>query len=251
MLSQNQVSGKVSKFDRAPLPTPVTMRVVFQKTGNLQYFSHLDLQRTWQRVLVRASIPMWYTLGFNPHAKITFGVPLPVGSEGMEEMVDLRIDREITPAEMKAQLNAELTSEMQVSEVYIPTTAFSDIAWATYEMTLSTVGDASENATAINGIFREGADPVSMTKRSKSGDKDIDILPLVHALKATADCHGLVHVRATLRAGNTENLNPEYIIKAIRERSGMLPEGTLAAWYRILRIGFHTAEGVETGKWFR
>ena len=96
MLSQNKMK-RVSKFDRQPLDSPVTMRVVFTKTGNLQYFSHLDLQRTWQRVLVRASIPMWYTLGFNPHAKIVFGVPLPVGSEGMEEMVDLRIDRAITP----------------------------------------------------------------------------------------------------------------------------------------------------------
>ncbi len=250
MLSQEQVK-RVSKFDRKPLPAPVTMRVVFSKTGNLQFFSHLDLQRTWQRILVRASIPMWYTLGFNPHAKITFGVPLPVGSEGLEEMVDLRIDREITPAEMKAQLNAELTPEMQVSEVYIPTTAFSDIAWATYEMTLSTVGDPSENAAAINAIFAEGAEPVVMSKRSKSGDKDIDILPLIHALKASADCHGEIHIRATLRAGNTENLNPEYIIKAIRERSDMLPENSLSAWYRILRLGFHTAEGVESKQWFR
>ena len=105
MLSQEKLN-RISKFDRPMLDAPITVRVVFQKTGNLQYFSHLDLQRTWQRVLVRASIPMWYTQGFNPHSKIVFGVPLPVGSEGMEEMVDLRIDREITPAEIKAQLNA-------------------------------------------------------------------------------------------------------------------------------------------------
>ncbi len=253
MLSQEQVSRKVSKFDRERAPEPFTVRVVFRKTGNLQYFSHLDLQRTWQRVLVRASIPMWYTQGFNPHSKIVFGVPLPVGSEGMEEMVDLRLDRVITCEEVKNQLNAELTSEMQVSEVYRPTTAFADIAWATYEITISTPGDASANAAAINALFAEGAEPIIMSKRSKSGDKDIDILPLIRTCKATADCTGLVHIRATLRAGNTENLNPEYIIKAIRERSDMLPEGgdLATVWYRILRIGFHTAAGVESGKWFR
>ncbi len=251
MLSHEKMNTRPSKFDRERLESPVTMRVIFQKTGNLQYFSHLDLQRTFQRVLVRASIPMWYTQGFNPHAKIVFGVPLPVGTEGMEEMVDLRIDRKMTPAEMKAQLNAELTNEMQVSEVYVPTTAFSDIAWATYEMTLSTVGDPQENAAAVNEIFAEDAPPIILSKRSKSGDKDIDILPLIDRLKATADCHGLVHIRATLRAGNTENLNPEYVIKAIRERSAMLPEENLSCWYRILRLGFHTAEGVSGGKWFR
>ncbi len=251
MLSRSQMTQRISKFDRPLLDTPVTMRVVFSKMGNLQYFSHLDLQRTWQRVLVRAAIPMWYTQGFNPHAKIVFGVPLPVGSEGMEEMVDLRIDREITPEEIKARLNAELTREMQVSEVYIPTTAFSDIAWATYEMTLSAHGDAVENVRKISGIFSDGAEPVILSKRSKSGDKDIDILPMIHALKVTADVHGLLHIRATLRAGNTENLNPEYIIRAIRDRYDLLPEGDLSAWYRILRLGFHSADGVRGGVWFR
>ena len=256
MLSQGKMiaaNRRISKFDREKLDTPITVRVIFQKTGNLQYFSHLDLQRTWQRVLVRASIPMWYTQGFNPHSKIVFGVPLPVGSEGMEEMVDLRIDRQITPAEIKAQLNAELTSEMQVSEVYIPTAPFSDIAWGVYQMTLKTPGSPTDVANAINAMFAPDAEPVVMTKRSKSGDKDVNILPMIHDLKATADCNGLIQIRATLRAGNTENLNPEYLIKAMRDKLGILPEDGAPGevWYRILRIGFHDEKGVETGKWFR
>lgn len=257
MLSQGKVNptrktSRISKFDRELLDAPITVRVVFQKTGNLQYFSHLDLQRTWQRVLVRASIPMWYTQGFNPHSKITFGVPLPVGSEGLEEMVDLRIDRQITPAEIKAQLNAELTSEMQVSEVYIPTTAFSDIAWGTYQMTVKTPGDPVNNAAAINRIFAPDAEPIIMTKRSKSGDKEVNILPMIHSVKAVA-ADGLIKIRATLRAGNTENLNPEYLIKAMRDQLGILPEdgSTEEVWYRILRIGFHDEKGVAVGKWFR
>lgn len=251
MLSQEKLN-RISKFDREKLDTPITVRVIFQKTGNLQYFSHLDLQRTWQRVLVRASIPMWYTQGFNPHSKIVFGVPLPVGSEGMEEMVDLRIDRRITCEEIKNQLNAELTSEMQVSEVYVPATAFSDIAWGTYQMTLRTPGDPVEIANAINGIFAPDAEPVVMTKRSKSGDKEVNILPLIHSVKAVA-ADGLIKLRATLRAGNTENLNPEYLVKAMRDRLGILPEDGAPeeVWYRILRIGFHDEKGVETGKWFR
>lgn len=251
MLSQGKMN-RISKFDREKLDTPITVRVVFQKTGNLQYFSHLDLQRTWQRVLVRASIPMWYTRGFNPHSKITFGVPLPVGSEGMEEMVDLRIDRHITCAEIKAQLNAELTNEMQVSEVYIPKTAFSEINWGTYQMTVKTPGAPIDNAAAINAMFAPDAQPIIMTKRSKSGDKEVNILPMIHAVKAVAS-DGLIKIRATLRAGNTENLNPEYLIKAMRDRLGILPEdGALdEVWYRILRIGFHDERGVEVGKWFR
>ena len=35
MLSQNKVT-RISKFDRPKLDTPITVRVVFSKTGNLQ-----------------------------------------------------------------------------------------------------------------------------------------------------------------------------------------------------------------------
>lgn len=254
MLSQKEMIKKhPSKFDRPLLAEPMTYRVIFRKTGNLQFFSHLDLQRTWQRVLVRADIPMWYTKGFNPHSKIVFGVPLPVGSEGLEEMVDLRIDREITCEEMKEQLNAELTDEMQVSSVYVPKTSFMDIAWATYEMTLVTPGKASEIANAINAYFAPDGEPIIMTKRSKSGDKEVDIRPMIHSLKASADVNGVIHIRTTLRAGNTENLNPEYIVKAMRASLNILPEDgdPGMVWYQILRVGFHTEKGVEKGNWFR
>lgn len=255
MLPEKSKVKHPSKFDRPLLAEPVTYRVVFQKRGNLQFFSHLDLQRTWQRVLVRAAIPMWYTQGFNPHSKITFGVPLPVGSEGLEEMVDLRIAREISCEEMKKQLNAELTDEMQVSEVYVPKTALGDIAWGVYEIVIGTGTDKAEatsTAAAIHAYFNGDTTPILMMKRSKSGEKEVDIRSAIHDLKATADCDGIIHIRTTLRAGNTENLNPEYIIKAVRSALGILPEtGAPTAWYRIIRLGFYDAKGVETGKWFR
>lgn len=245
MLPEKEVKKRVSKFDRPLLPEPITYRVVFRKTGNLQYFSHLDLQRTWQRVLVRASIPMWYTQGFNPHSKIVYGVPLPVGSEGVREMVDLRIDRAITPEEMRDQLNAELTDEMSVSEVYIPVSSFSDIAMGVYEITLSTPGDAAESAERINALFARDGEPMIMTKRTKSGDKEVNILPMIHSLTAVAQEDGTVAVSATLSAGNNENLNPEYVIQAMKDRLGLLSDTTHpeTCWYRILRTGFLRADG--------
>ena len=118
--------------------------------------------------------------------------------------------------------------------------------------TVKTPGDPEGHAAAINRIFASDAQPIIMTKRSKSGDKEVNILPMIHSVKAVA-VDGLVKLRATLRAGNTENLNPEYLIKAMRDRLGILPEDgpTDEVWYRILRIGFHDEKGVETGKWFR
>lgn len=244
MLSEKEMSRRVSKFDRPLLPEPMTYRVVFCKVGNLQYFSHLDLQRTWQRVLVRASIPMWYTQGFNPHSKIVFGIPLSVGTQGLCEMVDLRVDRAITPEEMKAQLNAELTDEMQVSEVYIPTKPFADIAYATYIFTIS---DPSANVPCetIEALFAPDAEPIVMTKRTKSGNKDINILPLIRGLHASRTEDGLLSLNATLAAGGNASLSPEFIITALRDRLNLLSDTTHpdTCWYSILRTGFLCEDG--------
>ncbi|MBE6693806.1 MAG: DUF2344 domain-containing protein [Ruminococcaceae bacterium] len=251
MLSEKVMKrGRISKFDRPLLSEPLTVRVVFEKRGNLQFFSHLDLQRTWQKVLVRASIPMWYTKGFNPHSKIVFGIPLPVGSESACEMVDLRIDRLIRTDEIKNQLNAELTDEMQVKDVYVPTTKYSDVAFAEYEIMLGTqAAESAEGALEltdkINDMFERGAEPIIMTKRSKSGDKEIDILTLIRSVSASVADGGVIKIRAVIAAGSSENLNPEYIISALRQRLGILPEGAPfdREWYTVLRLCYFKADG--------
>lgn len=245
MLSEKGLSGRISKFDRPLLDQPITYRVVFCKRGNLQYFSHLDLQRTWQRVLVRASIPMWYTQGFNPHSKIIFGIPLPVGVEGLREMVDLRVDREISAEEMEQQLNVELTGEMTVSEVYIPTAPFSDIVWGQYELTLHAPELTEDAVTAVHGLFSAGASPIVMTKRTKSGDKQVDILPMIRSLSAELTGDGTMAIHAVLAAGNAGSLNPEYLVTAMRERLGLLSDlsDPETCWYTILRTGFLTEDG--------
>ena len=46
------------------------IRIKFNKKGDLQYISHLDLVRTMQKALKRAGLNMWYTEGFNPKPKM-------------------------------------------------------------------------------------------------------------------------------------------------------------------------------------
>ena len=248
MLSEEKRVKAISKFDRPMLDTPVTVRVIFQKRGNLQFFSHLDLQRTWQRVLVRASIPMWYTQGFNPHSKVVFGVPLPVGSESVCEMVDLRLDRKISCEEIRDQINAEVTDEMQVVDVYPAETKYTDVAWASYEITLKTPGLPSDKAAAcdlIRSAFDPARGPLTMMKKSKSGEKEVDILPMIRSLDVSFDEGDSICIKAMLAAGCQENLNAEYVIEALRTRLGILPKNAspAASWYRILRTGFYCQDG--------
>jgi len=217
------------------LETPKTVRIKFRKVGDLQYISHLDLQRTIARVLVRAKIPMWYTQGFNPHAKVIFGLPLSVGTESECEFIDLRIDRDISPADVKKQLNRELTNEMQILEAYEPTSKFQDIAWAKYEIGLHSQSLNAEVAEQLQTLYTQA--PLTMTKKTKSGDKEIDIIPMIRTIRViyNPDRAGEIRISAVLAAGSREHLNPELLIKAAKEHLGILSGDPTKEHYTVLR----------------
>ena len=161
----------------AKLEVPKTIRIKFRKVGSLQYISHLDLQRTFARVLVRAEIPMWYTQGFNPHAKVIFGLPLSVGTESECEYIDLRLDRDIPPEELRERLNRELTDEMQISQAYEPETTFREIAWADYEIRMQFAGANPEIADQMQKLYETA--PLLMVKKTKAGEKEFDLIPWI------------------------------------------------------------------------
>ncbi|MBQ9784102.1 MAG: TIGR03960 family B12-binding radical SAM protein [Clostridia bacterium] len=225
-----------------PLESFKTIRIKFRKVGDLQYISHLDLQRTMARILVRAKLPMWYTQGFNPHAKVTFGLPLSVGTESECEFIDLRVDKAITGEEVKELLNRELTDEMQVLDAYEPTSKFSDIAWARYDMQLNFADADASLAQKMQALYTTS--PLNMIKKSKSGEREVDLVPMIREVSVTSPTVGVIRINAVLSAGNTEHLNPELVLRAARERLGILSGDPAKETYSILRTNVYTADGV-------
>ncbi len=230
MLSEKEIRPGSKKLSLPLLEAPQTVRIKFCKIGNLQFISHLDLQRTFHRILVRANIPMWYTQGFNPHAKLVFGVPLSVGTESMCEMADLRLERKIDLESIKEQMNEQLTDEMYVIDVYYPTTKFADIAYADYTITLKSPLITKNSEDVYKKLF---SSPIIMTKKSKSGEKGVDITSFIKHISFDAD-DGVMKVNTILSAGNTENLNPEYIITALKN-NGLFTADPEIESYRIMR----------------
>ncbi len=230
MLPEKKITPGEKKLSLPLLENPITVRIKFSKIGNLQFVSHLDLQRTFHRVLVRANIPMWYTKGFNPHAKLVFGLPLSVGTESMCEMADLKIERKIELEDIKKQLNEQLTDEMCVLDAYYPTTKFADIAYADYTITIK--ADAIDEDTASKATCRFML-PVIMMKKSKSGEKEVDITSFIKKIEFESQ-KGILTAKAVLAAGSQQNLNPEYIITALKECEE-LHESLSALTYRVVR----------------
>lgn len=72
--------------------TPVqTLRLQFAKQGVARWLSQLDLQRTLIQTFRRAGLPLATSQGFNPRPQISFAMALPVGTECLEEWVDIEV----------------------------------------------------------------------------------------------------------------------------------------------------------------
>ena len=101
----------------------VAVRIRFEKTGALQYISHLDLHRTFCRLFVRNGVPVWYSEGFTPHPRLVFATPLSVGAESVCEYLDVfvvgtaeKIDTDV----LRWKLRETGIDGLVVTDVYLP-----------------------------------------------------------------------------------------------------------------------------------
>ena len=67
------------------------VRLGFRKVARPAYTSHLDLVRAFPRMLRRVGLPLYYSEGYRPLPKLTFGPALPVGTASLCEHVDVRL----------------------------------------------------------------------------------------------------------------------------------------------------------------
>lgn len=186
---------------------PENYRVKFTKTGSLQFISHLDLCRTMRSALIRAGLPVWYTEGFNPHPKMVFALPLSIGTQSVTEYMDIKMNEEIPEKDFMNILDAQTTDEMKILDVYRPQTKFNTIKWAEYDI------DFAGNIESAKNIFDN---PYVVMKRSKSGEKETDIVPYIGKISFSAE-----RVNVILSAENDSYLNPEYIASAVSKSASV------------------------------
>ena len=152
-------------------------RLKITKKGLLKYFSHLDWQNTFHKVLARTGLRMAYTLGFNPTMKVSMGIALPLFAESEGELVDIEILDNLAPQEVIDVINPKLPDGARVieaKEVERYATAV-DIAahWAEYKITPYCKTDEQElyNFEKIRYDIERvlSSDSILITKKNKKG----------------------------------------------------------------------------------
>lgn len=189
------------------------VRIWFRKTGRVKYVSHLDIMRCMTRAVRRAKIPLWYTEGFNPHPYLNFLQPMPLGIEGMEEPLDIRIEGEITKERIRDNLNAVLPEGLAIVRVTEPYMKPTDIAFASYEIVLENEENLTDKLTdAMNSgaLTCEKMGKVNGRKRIKQ----VNVSENIKSYELTERDSQIV-LRVIFPCGNTKNVNPLNLMTAI------------------------------------
>ena len=238
-----------SKDDYPILEEPKYIRFKFRKVGNLQFISHLDLQKAMAKVLVRAKAPLWYSKGFNPHAKLIFALPLSVGAQSECEYLDVRVERAIPPYELMEHINAELTEELRFLDAYYPETKLKDIYWAEYDFEIKTA-DADENMAREVEKMLTGEQVIILKKAKdkykKIFFKEVDIAPYVRDVSVKFE-DGIVKINAKLSASINQthpHINPENIVTMLKDKLGILSGDITKEQYDIIRTRIYFEDGV-------
>ena len=158
-------------------------RLLFEKTGNAIWISHLDLMRLFQRAFKRAGLPLTHTQGFNPRPSVSIAMPLSVGVESICELLDFDLDGDAVACnEIHNQLNQTLVEGVRVLQVYENGKKIRDLSFLHCQVTLEYDSGIPVNAkTALNELF--SSESLIVPKKSKNGVQDQDIIPMLKSLE--------------------------------------------------------------------
>jgi radical SAM-linked protein len=162
-------------------------RVRWSKEGRTRFVSARDQSSIWERAIRRANLPIAYSEGFTPHARVSFPDALPVGTASTGEYAELTFAAPIRAADDLARLSDALPEGMDVlTYTAVPAGAprlasllratLWELEWPPVDVTALTrlLGRRSEELLA--------ADTREVVRHRHDGERRIDVRPAIVSL---------------------------------------------------------------------
>ncbi|MFQ5614333.1 MAG: TIGR03936 family radical SAM-associated protein [Anaerolineae bacterium] len=193
------------------------LRLTFSKGPQVKYISHLDLVRAWERAFRRAGLPLAYSKGFNPQARVQLASGLPLGYTGSAELMDILITEPMSPDAVLQRVRKTLPSGLELLRVE-PVEAKSPalqhkLRQAEYRATVETDCPPDEIRRRIEALLAAGE--VLQTRIRRKREETFDLRPLLHGLRLEATQPGEVVLWMRLSAGQFGNLRPDTVLEAL------------------------------------
>ena len=187
------------------------VRIKFSKEGPVKFIGHLDVMRYFQKAIRRAEIDIAYSGGFSPHQIMSFAAPLSVGHESEGEYFDIELNSITDEEDVKKRLNAVMVEGIEILAVKVldekEGNAMASVAAADYLVTLkdqlSLPFDWKDRLLSFYG-----QKTIPVTKKTKKGEKEIDLKEGIYKLEFRED-----QVYLLLDAGSGSNVKPGFVLE--------------------------------------
>lgn len=188
-------------------------RITFTKDEAQRFTSHLDLHRSWGRLLRRAELPLLYSKGFNPRPRIQLSTALPLGCTSEHELADVWLTEEISCSEILERLQRSTPPGTRILEVEHA---------ALNEPSLPSQIDAVSymiqiEANLIEENIRSAIHDLLKTKtleRERRG-KTYDLRPLIQELEISSSGIEQLSIKMKLAAKEGATGRPEEVLFAL------------------------------------
>jgi radical SAM-linked protein len=193
------------------------LRLTFSRGEEPKYITHLDLMRLWQRALRRADIPLAYSQGFSPHPRLSLAAPLAVGVTSGGELMDVFLERRVSPSFFLKSVGKQLPRGIDISEIAeiglgLPSVQ-SQMRSAEYGVVGSVDRGQEEVEAALDSLLARDSLPWQHAR-----DKEIrkyDLRTLIYDLWLADWCPPECTLGMLLRCDSTGTGRPEQVMSAL------------------------------------
>ncbi|MBI5018495.1 MAG: TIGR03960 family B12-binding radical SAM protein [Deltaproteobacteria bacterium] len=95
------------------------IRFRFSKTGPASLLSHLETVTAFHRAFRAGGVPLAYSQGFHPHPRLNLGPALPLGTETLADLGEIRVTDVPPLAQVQAESNAHLPEGLRVEALWL------------------------------------------------------------------------------------------------------------------------------------
>ncbi|MDY6873355.1 MAG: TIGR03936 family radical SAM-associated protein [Chloroflexota bacterium] len=95
------------------------IRVQYCKGPSLRFTGHLDMQRLWERLLRRTKLPIRYSQGYHPRARLNLASALPLGFISEAELLDFWMNDPLPVEEVRRRLVEATLPGLPIQDVQI------------------------------------------------------------------------------------------------------------------------------------
>ena len=207
------------------------IRIALQKGEATKYVGHLDFGRAVERALRRAKLPVAYSIGFNPHMKLSFGPALGVGIASESEYIDVEMTELVDISMFSLALSEKLPPGLALVEarqVSSQASLAAELNLAMYQARVAAVIEPLEVETAKAAVSQlQQAESATYVRRSPKGVKTMDLKTfLVGELQTEVEADAF-SVKFWLRMTANGAVKPQEVMRALVEQFGF-PAGDTA-----------------------